>query len=522
MENLTIRKLIENLSDGQIRVPAFQRGYVWNSDDVAFLMDTIYRGFPFGSLLLWRTREQLPQERTLGPFVLPPPNADWPIDYVLDGQQRITSIYGVFAAPAGDAEVQAWFDIYFDLTAPEGALESQFVALPRDKVVQGQHFPLRVLFDVVKYRESTQSLTDANIMRLDLLQSAFKEATIPAEIIEVKTREDVAIVFERINRAGVALDDFELLSAWTWSTEFDLRNAFQELSAEVDPFGFGEINSDPNLLIKCCAAVVSGDASTRSVINLHGPTVRERFEEIRSGVMGALDFLRTQLNVHSLRIMPYPSMLVPLAVFYSTTAAAGIHADATQLKELKRWFWRSCFSRRYSSSVNTAHATDISKMLALKVKNSTILTDFPCELDQRFFLENQFNLNSVNTKSEILLLANNSPRSLLSGAKVNLESVLKVCNRAEFHHIFPRKYLEREQIPSNSQNVLANFCFLSSADNQTIKDQKPSDYQKLIPAISRSDILRSNLIPDSSLSESYDDFLKHRAEMLVAAAGGLV
>ncbi|ARO88034.1 DUF262 domain-containing protein [Nitrosospira lacus] len=79
-----------------MRIPAFQRGFVWEPDRVAYLMDGIYKGFPFGSLLFWRTKEELKTERDLGPFKLPPPVEDYPVDYVLHGQQRITSIFGVF------------------------------------------------------------------------------------------------------------------------------------------------------------------------------------------------------------------------------------------------------------------------------------------------------------------------------------------------------------------------------------------------------------------------------------------
>lgn len=80
MESLTIREIVDTILRGQLRIPAFQRGFVWEPDRVAYLMDSIYKGFPFGSLLFWRTREQLKCERDLGPFELPPPTEDYPVD----------------------------------------------------------------------------------------------------------------------------------------------------------------------------------------------------------------------------------------------------------------------------------------------------------------------------------------------------------------------------------------------------------------------------------------------------------
>ena len=86
MDTMSIREIIEQVERGQIRVPAFQRGFVWEPDRVAFFLDSVFKLYPFGSLLLWRASEQLRSERSLGPFKLQEPQADYPIDYVLDGQ----------------------------------------------------------------------------------------------------------------------------------------------------------------------------------------------------------------------------------------------------------------------------------------------------------------------------------------------------------------------------------------------------------------------------------------------------
>jgi len=157
MDPLTIRELIDDTLRGQIRIPSFQRGFVWEPDRVAYLMDSIYKGFPFGSLLFWRTDEQLRIERDLGPFKLPPPKADYPIDYVLDGQQRVTAIFGTFQTELPVDLPQLWMDIYFDYMAENNAQDSQFFALTSDQVDPNRHFPLKVLFDTVAYRRATRS-----------------------------------------------------------------------------------------------------------------------------------------------------------------------------------------------------------------------------------------------------------------------------------------------------------------------------------------------------------------------------
>lgn len=129
---LSIRKVIEHVSSGAIRIPAFQRGFVWDAEHVAYLMDSIYKGYPFGAVILWRTKKKLNSERSLGPFDLPQRQPDFPVDYVLDGQQRITSIFGVFQSDLPAQGDDSWTHIYFDMDAKADLQESQFLALEEE------------------------------------------------------------------------------------------------------------------------------------------------------------------------------------------------------------------------------------------------------------------------------------------------------------------------------------------------------------------------------------------------------
>ncbi len=237
MESMTIRELIDAVLRGQIRIPAFQRGFVWEPERVAYLMDSIYKAYPFGSLLFWRTKEHLRAERDLGPFKLPNLMEDYPLDYVLDGQQRVTAVFGVFQTelfPDGGN----WMDIYFDYEAGRSAQETQFFALPAEQVEIDRHFPLKALFDTVAYRRATAGFSDILAKKIDDMQSVFKEARIPIQMFKTEDKATVAIIFERVNRQGVPLDTLQLLSAWTWSEEFQLQEQFADLAADLGPFGF--------------------------------------------------------------------------------------------------------------------------------------------------------------------------------------------------------------------------------------------------------------------------------------------
>jgi len=248
--SLSIRQAVAKVANGQLRIPAFQRGFVWDPERVAFLMDSIYKGYPFGSLILWRTKEQLRSERQIGPFELVDHEADYPIDYVLDGQQRLTSIFGVFQTelvPLSDEDT-TWMNVHFDFSATADLQDSQFVVLGDSEVDPERHFPIGTFFDPVKYRAATEGLSKERIVQIDQVQAAFQEASIATQLIETDDRRKVAIVFERVNRLGMELDTLQLLSAWTWSEDFDLQEQFVDLAEELAPFGFAGIGEDTNLL----------------------------------------------------------------------------------------------------------------------------------------------------------------------------------------------------------------------------------------------------------------------------------
>ena len=187
MSDLNIRKVLDNISNGNIRIPTFQRGFVWEAESIAFLMDSIYKGYPFGTIQLWRTREQLKCEKKIGNFEIFNRDEDYPIDYVLDGQQRLTSIFGVFQTEIEvDQDEDNPFNIYFDLDIEDNSQDSQFVAFGRqDKIDIERYFPLNVLFDTVKYRNATEHFSDADtIKRIDKLQEKFKEVSIPRACLQ--------------------------------------------------------------------------------------------------------------------------------------------------------------------------------------------------------------------------------------------------------------------------------------------------------------------------------------------------
>ena len=368
-EPLNIRKIMEELIAGRMRVPNFQRGFVWDPERVAYLMDSIYKGYPFGSILLWRTRQELAHERDLGPFKLPANDPQYPTDYILDGQQRITSIFGVFQTEITLNEPPLWSKIYYELEARENAQELSFLALEANAIDSERHFPIGCFFDPVTYRKATSRYTsDKMVERIDQIQGRFKEALIPVQTMETEDKTAVAIVFERVNQRGVELDTVQLLSAWTWSGDFDLNQKFEELAEDLAPFGFRDVGANKDLLLRCCAAVLVRRSIRRRAYHA------ERFESaiiLRRGdyrYQRSHRLLAKNLHVESLENLPYENLLVPLTVFFSNPPSTQHRLTNADRKEILRWFWRTSFSRRYNSQPVKSLREDVVEFWQLKEK----------------------------------------------------------------------------------------------------------------------------------------------------------
>lgn len=215
-------------------------------------------------------------------------------------------------------------------------------------------------------------------------------------------------------------------------------------------------------------------------------------------------------------------MIVSLSAFFATDRVSGKTYTDKQRREIIKWFWKSNFSRRYNSGIQDKHKTDIKNLRELSAEENKEIANFECTIEPNYFLESNFTMGTVNTKTFVLMLANKGPKSFISGANVRLGDVLKTVNRNEFHHIFPKKFLERNGVDKKKINCLANFCFLNNADNQKIKDKDPKIYKALLPSTSIKEIMEHSLCVEDSLDLDYVDFINKRVEILIEKANNLI
>jgi len=519
-ETLTISKVIDRISSGDIRVPAFQRDFVWEPDQVAFLLDSIYKEFPIGTIILWKTDKRLNTEKNLGYFILPEPKKDYPVNYVLDGQQRLTSLFSVFQTTL-KPESNEWVDIYFDLESDENIQESAFLALDSNEVDLNRHFPVNTFFDSVEYRKATADIDDEKIKKIDLVQRKFLTYIIPDIVFETDDMTNVAIVFERINRAGTELNVFELLSAWSWSDSFDLVEKFDLLQDKIADHGYEDLCNDRDLQLRITSGIIKGNTSPKTILSLKGDEIRDHFEFVENGILGAIDFLKRELNIKHYKMLAFPGIMVPLSSFFATDKKDGQTYTSLQKDKIKKWFWRSLFSRRFSAGVNERQALDIIQIHQLKSDENHNFSYPPQELKFDFAKSN-FSSGNANSKTLISMLNQKSPHSFLSGARIDLDIVLKKGSKHEYHHIFPKKYLEKLNKTRREINTLSNICFLTRSDNNKISDKSPSEYNKLIKDDKRKYYLESALIPLDFHQINYEEFIGKRTTLLEEYANVLM
>lgn len=506
-----IDKLIPRIADGDIKIPAFQRHFVWKPGQVIDLLDSIYNDFPIGSILLWNSHEKLKATRNICGFDIPDRPESYPINYVLDGQQRLSAIYAVFcknrtqsAQTDDNADLES-FDLYFDLDSPA------FHANP-DLIPGHTYFPLKSLFDMTPFVNILKQLPDKYHSIIQDLHTRFNNYEIPVVTLKNRNKNEVGIIFERINSTGTKLTTLDLMVAWTWSEDFHLQEEINTLLEVLKEKGFEDLPD--KIILQCLSAVIQKSTSTKSILKLTPESVHDNFTKLTTSMEKAIDFLSTQLKVSG-DFLPHVQQLIPLTFFFSRIESA----SNSQLKHLKQWFWKTSFSRRYSAQTDDKLDADITYFEQLIADNAEGSSKYNYTVTADQLIKQSFTKSSPVVRAFLVLMAQNQPRDLVHGGLVDLGRALSAYNSKEYHHIFPRAYLKKREFLPGKINSLCNYCFLTANSNKKISSKSPSDYiVTVVPQETLGIILESNLMPlnkEVYEKNEYEDFLRLRSQKVI-------
>jgi len=515
VQRMPLTTLIDGVGQGFIRIPRFQREFVWGRGDIRGLLDSMRKEYPIGTIFLWDAPPEYNSLlRDIPALNQPPAKSEHRHKIILDGQQRVTSLYAVIQALQIDGEDYGKFviDLDADRLAPDDATYFLFREPDNQRWVS-----IRDLLSSNPFK-LFRNLTEARQEVFDEVRQTLMTYPFSVVTVSVDNIRDAVMIFERINRRGRRLTRYDLICASLWSHDFDLRErAEKDILNQLKP-SFGKV---PESLVPQALALLAQDsAADRAQLNLQIHEVQCVWDDTVEGFKSAVDFLRTNLGVARSDFLPYDSTLPVLIKYFHEAGTKNIES-AEHLRQLSYWFWRSAFSLRFGRSAETRITED-----AQWVKQLVAIAEEHGRLQLAEFDLAKTNMRSASAiaRGILCLLALRQPLHFTSKARINLDTPhFSSFTRAERHHIFPAGFLVRQR-KKKFVHALPNFCFIPADLNKQISDRAPSDYMaeirdKYSDSKEFERVMHSHLIPvddDSGIwTDDYDLFLQQRAAWLI-------
>ena len=421
-EVVFLGKLVERVAAGKIRVPRFQRAFVWNQPDLSQLLDSVRRGFPIGSILVWDTEKKIQSTSCIGPLKISS-SPDGSVGYLLDGQQRVSTLAGTLRLTDDMDPIVDHIDwrVYYDLDE-QAFIDHRKLAKDSDP----RYFPVRSLLNTAGFFEACRRILDQvdderraqrRLDEADRLSSAFRDYQLPLIHIREADLESAVIVFARLNRTGRKMAADELVSTLTYQEgEFHLADRLDKFKAELKKKGFGSL--DRVFLLRSVLAALGLDIYAKDWADLVvKPEIRERLPEASDaatrGISHALEMLQG-LGVTSDRLLPYGLQLLLLGEFHRICP----QPTAETLELLRRWFWVTSFTGWFGG-VNTAQAKRVMEEIRAVAKGEReTFNVFDLDMPAQPFPD-RFDARSARVRAFLLYLVSLRPRSLRGGADLD-------------------------------------------------------------------------------------------------------
>ena len=568
----SLRDLLKKAENGAIQLPDFQRGWVWGDDDIRGLLASISQSFPVGALMTLKTGGEINFKPR--PIEGAPPEAQSarPEALLLDGQQRITSLFQATMSQAvvettnpKRRKIKRWYYIAIEKSLELGRnREEAIIGLPEDKRLPSNFgrnvhldlskpeseyenlmFPVNRIFEDRTWEHSFEdywrhlgngSKRDVYREFYDKVIRAFDRYHLPVITLDEKTeKRAVCLVFEKVNTGGRKLDAFELLTAIYAADEFDLRKDwYGDPRADIEGRRarlakhetLGEIASTD--FLQALALLSTRDrrreaqragrtgkdlpavsCARDAILDLPLSDYRKYADQIERGFELAARFLRTQ-KIYRAKDVPYKTQIVPLATILS--GLDDLWDQEQTKKKIREWFWCGVFGELYSSAVETRSANDF-----IEVQSWLNGSDKPETVKEAGFrldrLDTMRTRLSAAYKGVHALLLWRDARDLRSGQTIDDTAFWD--EQVDIHHIFPQAWC-REAKVENYDSVV-NKTPLAQKTNRIIGGSAPSEYlSKLVDQGATDDAtldecLESHLIDPSLLrSDDYEAFYRKR------------
>lgn len=517
--------LIGEIKNGIIKVPKFQREFVWGIEKTAKLLDSILKGYPIGTFILWQTDERINEIKNIGDLQLPYTPDGSKVQYVLDGQQRITSLYAAYLGAkitkVGEKKVTDYSNIWVNLDENVSFDDDQVItAEPTGSVYISLH---EVLNYMDHRREIKNQFTEDQIDKIADYNLAFSTYDFSTVLLRKEDIDSAIEVFTRINTGGQTLTLFEIMSAKTYDEiqNFDMQAKWAELIKELTNVKYEGVSSTMILSLLSLVLSSSKECKRKTILGLNKQDVIDTWSKAVSALCQSIDYFRTVYGIPVSKILPYDALLVPFSYFFFHNDDPPSAVQAGYLREL---FWKISLSFRYSSATESKLAQDVRRIDLILKNERPNYDDINLYLDSpQTLIDTNFSAGNSYCKAILCLLASRTPRNFDNNGRVILDnSWLKAANSKNFHHFFPKSFV-RKQNSSHNENSLMNITFVSdSLNKRKIGARGPSQYISEFSnqnnAIEKS--LETHFIGLDGFgieSDDYGLFLQERAKRIYSA-----
>ncbi len=581
-----LQDLLNNAHEGKIQLPDFQRSYVWNDDEIQNLIASVAKGYPIGAFLSLETGGEVRFKPRLLEGVDSNGAKHSPQVLLLDGQQRLTSLYQTFYSKnpvrtlnTRGKEIDRYY--YLDIQKAIRAavdIKDAIIGVPEDRVLrknfgrdvdidlstcdrefENHAFPLDGVFQNLawwKWINAWQSYwkdrgEDVSSWGAAIVEGVIGQITgyqIPViQLDQSNGREAICLIFEKVNTSGRPLDTFELLTAIYAADEFDLR---EDWSGPLDKSSQGRrerILGSPRIdvlggvystdFLQACALIHTREerlakeregfegrdlpqvsCSRESLLSLPLDAYKRYADDVEHGFREAASFLH-DLKVISNRDLPYAPLLVGLAAIFAILERDGRTISAEDKGMVERWFWSMTLGEIYGSATESLLARDVPELVRWISGDGPM----PRTLDDAIFQQDR--LRSLRTRSSAaykafhVLLMRHGCADFITGKTISGMTFFH--GKVDIHHIFPRAWCKKNNIPESDFNSIVNKTPLSAASNGFISGNAPSSYLSRIeqkhnlPSEVLDGILRTHLIePEHLRNDDFDAFFNARIEAL--------
>lgn len=547
----SVQELVGMIERGELRLPEMQRRYVWKSTRVRDLLDSLYRGYPSGAILLWETDEAVP----LQDFSVPQKNNPFPSTrLLLDGQQRLTSLSAVIRGePVSVRGRLKPLELLFNLEHPD---QLAFVTEVDEEASDDEDLEedeadstedeLQRRFDKMTFVVATRKLEQlpqwvkvSEVFSTDedapfLERAGIEKVNDPRykkysqrlarlrgirnyvyrmDVLERSlSYDEVTEIFVRVNSLGAKLRSSDLALAQITAKWRNSLKTFQAFQHQCTQAGF---DLDLGIHLKNLVAFATGQSRFLTVGNLSLDTLQSAWKASCKGMEFALNFLKSNTGIDSPALLSSPFILVTLAYYGHKRDYHISHEESDQLR-----FWallanaKGRYSRGSSETLldqdlttlkQDGGASELIDRLRLQVGRLDITAD---ELEGR-------NQRSALFKTMFLAFRESGAKDWRSNLAISMDHSGSQ-HRLQFHHVFPKAVLKSSYTAREADDI-ANLAFIGGKTNRSISDKPPASYFPPIIEKAGNTAFKKQCIPmDKALwqLDRYKEFLAERRKQI--------